>query len=159
MSIAIHQLAELVIRPALFHIEMHSEAAENLVLGTALVESRGEYLKQLGKGPALGLFQMEPATARDIWDNYLRFNEPLGGLVRSLMTRLVDDDDEEMIGNLYYAAAMCRIHYRRKPGALPGPNDFEGMAHYWKRHYNTPAGKGTVEKAIPYFRQACGITE
>ena len=157
MGINIDQLADLVIRPALFHIELHSEAAENLVLGTALVESRGEYIKQLGKGPALGIFQMEPATARDIWESYLMFNEPLGGLVRGLMTNIVEDNDVEIIGNLYYAAAMCRIHYRRVPRALPGPSDVEGMAAYWKRFYNTPAGKGTVEKAIPYFRQACGF--
>jgi hypothetical protein len=157
MGINANQLAEYVIRPALFHIGLHSEAAENLVLGTALVESHGEYIKQLGKGPALGLFQMEPATANDIWDNYLSYSSrsQLRQDVESLMTRTVHDDAYEIIGNLYYAAAMCRIHYRRVPRPLPAVDDYEGMARYWKIWYNTPEGAGTIEKAIPHFRVAC----
>ena len=44
-----------IVAPALRHIGMWSEAAENLLLGTAAVESRmGTYLRQIG-GPALGM--------------------------------------------------------------------------------------------------------
>lgn len=149
------QLRRYVIRPALKHIQLHSMAAENLVLGTALVESRGVYLRQLNDGPALGIFQMEPATAQDIHANFLRFNRDLAALVQELTTRTTVDDDSELVGNLYYAAAMCRVHYRRVREALPDSGDAVAMARYWKQHYNTVLGAGSVAKAEPAFRVAC----
>jgi len=69
------QLRKLVIRPALLEIELWSEAAEELVLGTAIVESRLSFIKQLGSGPALGLWQIEPDTHRDVYENFLEYRE------------------------------------------------------------------------------------
>ena len=62
MALDAKQLRELVIKPALLEIELWSEAAEELVLGTAIVESRLSFIKQLGSGPALGFWQIEPDT-------------------------------------------------------------------------------------------------
>jgi hypothetical protein len=151
----IENLRELVIRPALRHIDLWSQAAENLVLGTALVESNAEYLHQV-KGPALGLWQMEPATHDDVWSNYLRYQHELADKVDELTTpAAITHGAAELIGNLYYGAAMCRIHYRRAPAALPNEKDAEGMARSWKTFYNTAAGAGTVEKALPRFIVVC----
>lgn len=150
------QLRELVIRPALQCIGKHSQAAENLVLGTMLVESSGKYLKQLGKGPALGLIQMEPATHDDIWNNYLKTRHKLRKAVEELCTSSeISEGALELVGNLFYAAAMCRIQYLRKQPPLPAVDDAVGMAAYWKQHYNTTAGEGTLERALPYFLKAC----
>jgi hypothetical protein len=151
----LEQLRELVIRPALQYIELWSPAAENLVLGTALVESKAEYVHQVN-GPALGLWQMEPATHDDIWDNYLAFNDPLALLVSRLETEAsITRGASELIGNLYYGAAMCRVHYRRVKEALPQAKDAEAMARYWKTYYNSARGAGTVEKALPRFIVVC----
>jgi hypothetical protein len=56
-----------------------------------------------------------------------------------------------------YAAAMCRVHYWRmgqivgqKP--LPAAGDLAGMAAYWKRFYNTPAGGGNVGEFIATWK-------
>jgi hypothetical protein len=148
-------LRELVIRPALQYIELWSQAAENLVLGTALVESNGDYLHQV-KGPALGLWQMEPATHDDIWDNYLAFHPELSRLVSLLESEAsITRGASELIGNLYYGAAMCRVHYRRAREPLPEAKDADAMARYWKAHYNTAKGAGRVEKALPRFIVVC----
>ena len=54
-----------VIQPTLAHLDgddaprFQGLAAENLLLGTALVESGLHYLHQLGGGPALGIYQIE----------------------------------------------------------------------------------------------------
>ena len=48
-------LLSMVIRPALSKINLWSPSAEELVLGTAIVESGLTYLRQWGDGPALGL--------------------------------------------------------------------------------------------------------
>ena len=146
------QLREFIVRPALKEIGLWSLAAENLVMGTGAQESRLRYVKQIGGGPALGLFQMEPATHNDIWTNYLIWNQAWSGEVKRLaVTRDASGIPlaSEMIWNLKYAAAMCRVFYRRKPGALP--DTVEGMAAYWKRHWNTFLRKGTVAEFIKNY--------
>ncbi len=141
------QFRELIIKPALTVVDGYSLAADELVLGTALQESRLIYIKQLGSGPALGVFQMEPATHNDIWDNYLAYREELAAKVISLAAPNGDrPSSNELIGNLWYAAAMCRIHYMRVPDALPEAGDIPGLAAYWKEFYNTFEGAGTSEE-------------
>ena len=56
--------------------------------------------------------------------------------------------DENLATNLMYGAAVCRLCYYRKPDALPEAGDIEGQGQYWKQHYNTPLGKGTVTKYV-----------
>lgn len=148
MSIYPGQLREYIIRPTLRRLGLYSEAAEELLMLTAATESLcGRYLHQVG-GPALGVFQMEPATCRDIWDNYLRYKGPLADDIR-----LMGEGPETLPGNLYYAAAMARVHYLRVPQALPSAMDEWGLAQYWKDHYNTHLGSGTVEKAVENYRR------
>ena len=144
----INQFRELVIKPALTVIDGHSPAANELVLGTALQESRLQYIKQLGNGPALGFFQMEPNTHEDIWTNFLSYRKELAEKVMSLAatTTAHHPSSNELIGNMWYGAAMCRIHYMRVPDPLPKAGDVPGMAMYWKEHYNTHLGSGTEEE-------------
>lgn len=147
----LRQFRDYAVRPALERVGLYSLAAERLVLGTALTESNLEYIDQmespygdLKPGPAYGFFQIEAATHDDIWRHYLRYQKELGDKVRHLMCMMVPEI-EQLRTNLQYAAAMCRVHYRRVPAALPNERDLGAMALYWKRHYNTPAGKGEPE--------------
>lgn len=145
MGIDPGQLRRLIIRPVLLHLDAHSRAAENLLLGTAAQESHlGEYLAQIGGGPARGIFQMEPATRRDI-DQYLRRKSRLRLKVEYFKLPALP---AQLYGNLYYAAAMCRIHYWRVTESLPRADDIEGLAAYWKRYYNTPLGHGTITQFL-----------
>jgi len=158
----IQQLLDLVVRPTLKELNHHSLAAERLVVGTICQESRGEYIKQLGNGPALGLIQMEPATHDDIWRNFLIYNPKLKFKIADLLSfkariesfnstsngRAIVPAAAELIGNLNYCAAMCRAHYLRVPHALPAADDVQGLADYWKKYYNTDLGKGTADEFI-----------
>ena len=81
------QFTRLIIRPALKIIGLDFRAAEELLLGTALQESRLTYLHQLGGGPALGLFQMEPGTHDDIWTNYLWNRPEFGFYYKPIVSR------------------------------------------------------------------------
>jgi hypothetical protein len=163
----IKQLREEVVRPLLRYLEMWSQEAENLVIGTALVESVvGEEmaLKQLGRGPALGIFQMEPMTHDDIWDNWLMRRPDAAQRVRYLAgtgqwltgnrPNLPDTpvNARELVGNLNYAAAMCRIHYRRIAAPLPPAGNVEALGQYYKRYYNTYLGKGSVEEYVKRYK-------
>jgi len=153
-----NQFRQLIIRPALEALggRLWSPSAENLLMGTAAQESRlGNYIHQLGRGPAVGPFQMEPATHDDIWERYLRYKRWLNITVHEAAG--IEGEEklpaDYMIYNLRYAAAMARIHYLRVPQALPEADDIEGLAAYWKRYYNTYLGAGTVEEFIENYHR------
>jgi hypothetical protein len=128
-------------------IGLWSPAAVQLVTMTACHESRLKFRHQLGNGPALGLCQMEPATAQDIWNHFLSPQwATLGAKVELTLASGQDSNPKTMADNDLYAAAMCRVHYFRVKEPLPDLGDPDGLAAYWKRHYNTPAGAGTPEQ-------------
>lgn len=124
---------------------VYSPDAVYLLLGTAAQESRlGTYINQIN-GPALGVFQMEPTTEQDIWTNFLQYRPHLRNMVAKA-TGVKHPDPGHLRGNLIYQIAMARLHYFRVPEPLPAGNDILAMARYWKEHYNTHLGRGTVEE-------------
>lgn len=150
------QLRDNVVVPVLGVLGLNNLQAEKLVMGTAAQESKLKYLRQLGHGPALGLWQMESATHNDIWNNYIRYRPSLESNVRSLIgSQTGIPTPLLMVGNLYYACAMCRVHYLRD--SAPLPTTLEGMAKTWKRVYNTHKGKGTVEEFISSWELVRGL--
>jgi len=156
MSIDADQLRRHVIRPTLKHLNQYSKAAENLLMGTAAQESHlGTYLLQLDGGPAKGIFQMEPATHDDIWQHYLRYKRILTHSVREIagVEKGVVPPADLMVTNLAYAAAMARIHYLRVPEALPLADNPVDLGEYWKSHYNTYLGKGTVAEFVENYNR------
>ena len=144
------QFRDLIVVPVLEHIGAHSDAAVELVLGTALQESGLHHLTQMGGGPGRGVYQMEGATHDDIWLNYIAYRPELAEKVRALElpSWYVGHDGDEMEGNLYYATAMCRLQYLRRPEPLPAAGDTRGQAAYWKAFYNTYKGAGTAEDYV-----------
>lgn len=118
-----------------------SDSAVNLLLGTAAQESKfGTYLRQI-KGPALGAYQMEPATFDWLQRKFEGRYKWLVGCLAS-----------EMEHDLLLATIMCRLRYKVVPEPLPiDPNDIPSLAHYYKIHYNTPAGKATEEQFIENY--------
>lgn len=133
------QFRLLIIRPALQRLGLWSLTAERLLLGTAIAESWLVSLKQK-PGPALGFYQMEPATHFDIWKNYLAYRPGLALKVKGLVKGL--PRAQQMVWNLFYATAMARLQYRRDRFALPDENDLVGLGDYYKRVFNTEAGAG-----------------
>ncbi|WP_063337609.1 MULTISPECIES: hypothetical protein [unclassified Marinomonas] len=119
MSLHLLQLKDLVVKSVLKGLGMYSVAAEQLVMGTICQESGGVYLKQLGGGPALGICQMEPNTHKDIWLNYLKYQRDIVKDLSEFISAAAEDayavagypDHDELISNLKYAIAMCRVHY------------------------------------------------
>ena len=145
--LAATQTLSMVIRPALSKINLWSPSASELVLGTAIVESGLTYIRQWGDGPALGLWQVEPSTQNDLYTNFLNYRPELGSALMKLRAPNLSMD-ENLATNLMYGVAVCRLCYYRKPDALPEAGDIEGQGQYWKQHYNTPLGKGTVTKYV-----------
>lgn len=144
------QLRDLIKR-VLVALDLHSESAENLLMGTAAQESGlAEYIRQIGGGPALGVFQMEPATFKDIVQNYLQYKPDLAKqiMAASGVNALWS---EYLEYNLALAICMCRVHYLRVSEKMP--DNLTGWAKYWKEYYNTRLGKGTEEEFIRNFKK------
>ncbi|MGH7745941.1 MAG: hypothetical protein ACREQ5_14360, partial [Candidatus Dormibacteria bacterium] len=101
-------------------------------------------------GPAVGIFQMEPEDYNDIWTNYLAYHSYWANQIRALSTTNTVDD---MKTNDPYAIAMARIHYMRKPGALPAPTDLNGLWNYYKINYNSRSGAATQTEFYANYKR------
>ena len=143
------QLREEVVIPALellAPIIPVTEAAVELLMMTAAHESvLGTYVQQIG-GPAQGIYQMEPTTERDIMANYLKYRIDIWQKI---------DTDQSLITNLTYATQMARVHYFRDKEALPDIEDFEGLARYAKRIWNTKEGKAAEIDYLVAYNRLC----
>ncbi|TXG98580.1 MAG: hypothetical protein E6R08_04025 [Nevskiaceae bacterium] len=161
----IRQIANFVIRPTLTYIGQGmpgfaSDAAVELLLGTMAHESRFEFLDQVTGpndttlGPAIGFYQIEPATCRDIFETYLNASSRRGlsDRVLSLLAARPAMDDQ-LAGNLNFATAIARLKYWRSPEPLASPGDIAGHARVWKRVYNTVNGAGREADFINAYQR------
>jgi|WetSurSiteA1Bulk_404760.scaffolds.fasta_scaffold82008_1 hypothetical protein len=141
MSFYAPQFRSLV-RRILSAYKVESESAVSLLLGTCAQESGfGTYLRQMGGGPARGVYQMEQLTFDDLKN---RFGERF---------HLNTWHFPEIEWDLEKATMMARIKYLSIPEKLPGPDDIPALARYWKKWYNTPLGVGTEEEFIFNYRK------
>lgn len=154
--IDLRQFRSLVIAPTLALLELGSPAAEELLLGTALTESGLIWLHQGGGGPALGVYQCEPATHQDILTNFVSLHPALAAKLYPLRMSSLSPDFQ-LVANLAYATAICRIHYLRVPGPLPAAGDAMAMAFYHKRFYNTAAGATDPTESVVNFQRAIAL--
>lgn len=134
-----------VVAPVLDALGLGGPAAVALLTGTALVESRAARLVQGGGGPALGIWQMEPATHDALW-------RMLGGAdhadLETRVRRMTCSDIprvQQLVGNLRYGCAMARVKYFFDPVSLPDAKDADRLCSYWKRIYNSALGAGVVD--------------
>lgn len=141
----------------------YSQNAITLLMLTAAVETHlGEYIYQLNKGPAVGIFQMEPRTEMDLWEYILR-KPKLASMMKNfgydppwVLPQRGLRSHTRAAGDLVYQIIMARIYYWRVREPLPGSNPVKGvwnLAEYWKQHWNTPAGKGTAGQAVRAYQK------
>ena len=133
-----------VIEWSLKEMGLYSEDAVDLVYKTGNAETGYRHLKQMGGGPAIGFWQVEPATLIDIMDNYVNYRpELLKGLISLGYNQ--SHIETRVMGNIALQAVFCRLKYKRDKYPLPKSDDLKAQAEYWKRVYNTRLGKGTIE--------------
>lgn len=163
-GIEIPQLKQHVVKTALDYLNLGGKQAVNMVTGTILSESYSggvTHLKQMNNGVAVGIGQMEPATYNDIFKNFLSSSRRSDLLqrIKNIAGNFWLDSNGlpscgNLIGNLYFSAAMTRVFYLRISKPLPNYGDAEEMAKYYKQYYNTPLGKAKIEEKIPFFQAA-----
>lgn len=152
----ISQYRAQILRPTLVFVGdglpgFASAAAEELLLGTAAHESGFHYLAQI-RGPAQGLYQIEPETCIDIYKNYLAHRPALRDRVNALLADKPTVRDQ-LASNLAFATAIARLVYWRSPLPLAPAGDVAGHARVWKAVFNTPLGKGREADFVDAYQR------
>jgi len=155
----VEQFRTIVVRPTLRFLDPeipYSEAAELLMVGTAMQESRLRFLDQLtpGPGPAYGLFQMEARTHAD----HIRWlDRPENAGLRAKVEMLLGDKPDRLLQlrtNLAYACAMSRVHYWRVREGLPEAADARGELARARANVVSPP---TPEKLAEYAARVAEV--
>ncbi len=156
----VKQFRELIVRPTLKLMDkyvpgMYSEAAENLLVGTALVESDLAYVKQ-HSGPALSMYQIEPDTELDIMHRYINESKYSDDFWEMLYAGNYDSVElnSTLIYDMRYATIVARLRYFMETDPLPDADDIHALGHYWNTHYNANPDFGTVADFENKYRNA-----
>lgn len=142
-----HDSIEKIIKWTLKYLDMDSPEAREIIFRTGMAETGYRAIEQYGGGPAVGFFQVEPATINDTIDNYVSYRPHIQTKLWGLGFE-EKDSEIRVMGSIPLQVAFCRLKYRRDKHALPECGNIEAQAKYWKRVYNSIKGKGTVEHFI-----------
>src|SRR5579864_8770284 len=154
MGLDLLQFRTNIIRPALTAINLWSESAENLLLGTAMVESGLRFITQ-NQGPAVSVMQIEPATYTDLRKRLIEEHPNIHGLMKQyLCMYILPVEPDYLESNLAAAVMFARLKYYLSPDALPDANDYVAMAEYHKKIYNTNLGATKQDKSKFIFKAA-----
>jgi hypothetical protein len=145
----------LYVEPALTQLGLYTLQAEQLLMGTAAVESNFTNFVQFGDGPARGMFQMEPPTFDDMLDRVL--DNPNNAALKAAVYAAAANRPPafvELAANHLLAAALARVKYFSVPGEIP--LDLADQAEYWWTYYNgrSPNGVG-VEGYLAAWNSYC----
>lgn len=140
MEIDADEFREYVVQPTLDHLDMWSPLAENLLLGTAAVESSLGSRLHLAHHASLGIYQISPATHCRIWDTFLYNQHDLASKVRGLASQreFLLRPHAELATNLSYATAiawmvyLCATPIHNEPAAANNPRR---LAALWQQYY------------------------
>ena len=142
-----------IVRPALQLCGLWSKSAENLLIGTALAESNLNWVTQIGGGEGLSFFQIESDTYNDVVRYLFRSdNKKLKDRILAACMMEIFPEAKCLVWNIRLAVLIARLVYWRKSEPLPEKEDYEGMANYHKKHYNTYLGKTDVSESIKIFK-------
>ena len=136
-----------IVEYSLYKIDCYSDDALALVVRTGMAESGYRAVRGYGDvNPAIGFWQIEPATMYDMMRNYLSYRKKYKEALKDLGMKFKGDDIEmSVMSNMAVQAALCRLHYRRDKDPLPSWDDIEAQGRYWKKVYNTFKGRGTIK--------------
>lgn len=121
------------------------DAAYRLMCETAAAETLcGTLRDKTPNGAGRGLFQCDLIGFNDV---QLRARQSdVDALQRAFDFDLRQLEWSALNHSPLLAAAVCRLHYKLRPGVIPA--SLEERAAYWKQHYNSVLGKGTVKDYI-----------
>jgi len=137
------QLVNLVIIPTLKEIPkgLSAEAVQAITMIIAHESKRGNFIKQMGKGPALGLIQMEPTTHNSTWkygDSIWKNAFHMAIITERELKEKRHPLPGRLVYDIRYNVFMARQRLFMKTESLPG-TPYQ-MSDYLKRFWNSTQG-------------------
>ena len=114
--------------------------AKEMIIETAIAETGLGQIEDKTVGAGMGLTQFDDKPFQDIRDRSIKLRPKILKELHIDIT-LVEWDDLRY--NQFLALLFTRLLYWLKGDPIPAT--IEERAAYWKLHYNTKFGKGTVE--------------
>lgn len=132
-----------------------SPGVRALLFGTACVESDFSPRFQDSAGDAIGLFQIEYGTFKDLWERYI----PLYPEIYTAILREFSSDGQTIrFEDLQKSDLLCGIFARMKYAQFPEPaprrDDIRSQGEYYKKYYNTHLGAGSAENYVKKTQRA-----
>jgi len=148
----IKQFRQCILSPTMEALQIRSPQLAELMVFTCATESAGgTYLKQI-VGPALGIYQIEPATFTDVWINYILRKPDIVNLLSLNLGVHRMPMPTDVIHDLRLATATSLFLYIQRK-AKPLDSSEETMWDLYKRLYNTVKGKATKDASIKAYRK------
>lgn len=156
------QIRQSVVVPIMQFAEIENKVLEDLLVGTAAVESHsGKYNRQIN-GPALGIMQVEPSTYRHMKN---------AGLILPRIEALAGEkggNSKDMLSKFYSAGVALSYyldkmrHYKLPRREYTTHKEYVEylwkLGYYYKARYNTHLGAGSAGGFVAaWFRDGCYI--
>ena len=124
------------------------ETAKLMIFETAIAETGLGQIEDKTIGAGMGLTQFDEMPFNDIRNRCLKLKPQIQKDLK-IDISLVEWDDLRY--NQFLSLLFTRLHYWLKGDPIPAT--IEERAKYWKQHYNTVQGKGTVEHYLEMNRK------
>lgn len=122
--------------------------AKEMIIETAITETGLGQIEDKTVGAGMGLTQFDDKPFQDIRDRSIKLRPKILKELK-IDISLVEWDDLRY--NQFLSLLFTRLHYWLKGDPIPAT--IEERAKYWKQHYNTVQGKGTVEHYLEMNRK------
>lgn len=122
--------------------------AKEMIIETAITETGLGQIEDKTVGAGMGLTQFDDKPFQDIRDRSIKLRPKILKELK-IDISLVEWDDLRY--NQFLALLFTRLHYWLKGDPIPA--SIEERAKYWKLHYNTVQGKGTIEHYLEMNRK------
>ena len=114
--------------------------AKEMIIETAITETGLGQIEDKTVGAGMGLTQFDDKPFQDIRDRSIKLRPKI---LKELHIDISLVEWDDLRYNQFLALLFTRLHYWLKGDPIPAT--IEERAKYWKLHYNTVQGKGTVE--------------
>lgn len=117
-----------------------NNTAVNLIVETAITETGGGTIEDKTDGAGMGVTQFDRFPFEDLRERSLRLRVKI---MKNLGVDITKVQWDDLRYNTFLSLLFTRLQYF--PFSEEIPKTIEERANYWKKYYNTEAGKGTPQ--------------
>jgi hypothetical protein len=114
--------------------------ADKMIIETAIAETALGKIEDKTKSAGMGICQFDKMPFYDIRDRNMHRQRVI---LKKLGVDISLVEWEHLRYSSFLSLLFCRLFYKLIPYEIP--LKIEDRARYWKKHYNTELGKGSVE--------------